>query len=410
VSAVSYYQTGIPLVPVAASPACGQYAVNGTGVYTINACDLNKPLRYSFTANCGAGTSNSVYATRCLADTLHPNNLGHALILSIAESALANSGLLFRGAPPDLTSSPNVAQPITPKDWVTDNQLALFSGTAWNPGRAWAKNLGDVWGTSFLGNLGIVHVAPLNSAHTAWCYYPSSVSVPKTPAGLICPVQIAPSGAFYAGFSSTGNALLYAQGNSLFLGLGGFGTTSFFTTAAWAPVNPATAGTNQNSPALTMRAFTWANTVSATDDYTWKNTTSAGNQNTVLTLTHALNACVPGPCSWGVDISGATGINKLGTVAPLSITATQYSTPCSVSGTATFSQPLVGATDKKVLIHLAACNGTAAAGYAFPVAFVNTPGIFASSTVSASLVTTLTNVSVQITGTTSTGTIVLEDY
>jgi hypothetical protein len=410
VSAVSYFQTGIPLVPVAASPACGQYAVNGSGTYTLNACDLNKPLRYVFTANCGAGTSNAVYAARCLTDTLHPNNMGHALILSTAESALANSGLLLRGASPDLTSSPNVAQPQTPKDWVTDNQLGLTQA-GWNPGRAWVKSLGGVWGTTFVSGIGIVHIAPSNSAHSGWCYYPSTVSIPKTSTGLTCPVQIAINGGFYAGFSSAGNAMLYASpGGSLYLGLGGFGLVNVFTTAAWTPVTNATAGTNQSSPAHIMRAYTWTGTASATDDYIWKNTTSAGNQNTVLALTHSLNVCAPGPCSWSVDISGTTGINKLGTVGPVSITAAQTTATCSVSGTAIFSQPQTGATDKKVLISLQACNGTAGAGYTFPVAFVHTPGIFASSTVTAALVTSLTNSAVFITGTTSTGTIVLEDY
>ena len=92
----------------------------------------------------------------------------------------------------------------------------------------------------------------------------------------------------------------------------------------------------------------------------------------------------------------------------LNLNSPQTSVSCSTSGTAIFSQPLQGVTDKKVLIHLAACNGTAT--FNFPVAFVNTPGIFPSSTVAAGLVTSLSASATTVTGSTSTGTIVLEDY
>jgi hypothetical protein len=70
--------------------------------------------------------------------------------------------------------------------------------------------------------------------------------------------------------------------------------------------------------------------------------------------------------------------------------------------------PEQGVADKKVLVHLAACVG--AVSYTFPMAFTNTPGIFPSSTVAASLVTSLTTAATTITGSTSTGTIVLEDF
>lgn len=92
----------------------------------------------------------------------------------------------------------------------------------------------------------------------------------------------------------------------------------------------------------------------------------------------------------------------------LSLFSQQSTVNCATSGTATFSEPLTGPSDKKVMVHLAACNG--AATYTFPTAFINTPGIFASSTAASGLVTSLSTTAATITGSTSTGTIILEDY
>jgi hypothetical protein len=92
--------------------------------------------------------------------------------------------------------------------------------------------------------------------------------------------------------------------------------------------------------------------------------------------------------------------------------AYNYATPttvtCATSGTAVFAMPEQGPSDKKVLVHLAACVGTVS--YTFPTPYTNTPGIFASSTVASSLVTSLTTTAATITGSTSTGTIVLEEF
>jgi hypothetical protein len=89
-------------------------------------------------------------------------------------------------------------------------------------------------------------------------------------------------------------------------------------------------------------------------------------------------------------------------------TASQTTVNCGTSGTAIFAQTQAGTSEKKVLVHLAACNG--AASYTFPTAYTNTPGIFPSSTAAAALVTALSNTAVTVTGSTSTGTIVLDDF
>jgi hypothetical protein len=92
----------------------------------------------------------------------------------------------------------------------------------------------------------------------------------------------------------------------------------------------------------------------------------------------------------------------------LSLFAQQTTVNCATSGTATFSQPEVGPSDKKVVIHLAACNG--AASYTYPTAFTNTPSVYASNNVAAAIATAVSTTAVTVTGAPSTGSLVLEDY
>lgn len=89
-------------------------------------------------------------------------------------------------------------------------------------------------------------------------------------------------------------------------------------------------------------------------------------------------------------------------------TTTQTTVACSTSGNAIFSQPFRGSSDKKVLIHLAACVGTAS--YTYPTAFTNAPGCYASSLVACSVAGTPSTTAVTITGATTTGSLMLEDY
>jgi len=80
----------------------------------------------------------------------------------------------------------------------------------------------------------------------------------------------------------------------------------------------------------------------------------------------------------------------------------------SSSGTVTFSQPFNGPSFKKVLIYCSSFSGTALVN--FPIPFIFTPVIVSTSGPSASVVTSLSTTSATLTGSSTTGFIILEGW
>jgi len=89
-------------------------------------------------------------------------------------------------------------------------------------------------------------------------------------------------------------------------------------------------------------------------------------------------------------------------------TFTQTMVSGSTSGTAVFCQVAQRVWEKRVVIYCAALTGTAS--YTYPVAFTNVPAIIATNGPAAAVVTTNNTTTVTITGSNTTGFVILEGF
>lgn len=140
--------------------------------------------------------------------------------------------------------------------------------------------------------------------------------------------------------------------------------------------------------------------------------TAANGTSNQLRIDNTNNA---NPLLFG-DFSARTLIINGGLTAASGLTVTggiisnpvQTTVSNSTSGTTVFSEPITGTTYKKVIVFLNAALGTAS--YTFPVAFTNTPSVFASDDVAAAVITAKSTTAITVTGATSTGFLILEGY
>lgn len=104
------------------------------------------------------------------------------------------------------------------------------------------------------------------------------------------------------------------------------------------------------------------------------------------------------------------GISSTGSAqfTGLNLNSTQTVVNNSTSGTTTFSEPQQGSSYKVVIIKLNAGLGTAS--YTFPVAFTTAPSVIATDDVTAGIVTSKSTSAVTVTGSTTTGSLMLIGY
>lgn len=199
-------------------------------------------------------------------------------------------------------------------------------------------------------------------------------------------------------------------GNFIDLHLNGAGTSFVVSSAGNVTASGSVSGTNIQAGATSKFFWVGRSTIQSTADGLVSLTNNAGTAFTRLTfggITSSFPAFQVNGTGLQAELADGSAQTFFGATS-FNSTAPQTTVSCSTSGTAIFSEPLQGSSDKKVLIHLTACLGTAS--YTYPTAFTNTPSIYASNNVAATILTSLSSTAVTVTGATSTGSIFLEDF
>lgn len=175
------------------------------------------------------------------------------------------------------------------------------------------------------------------------------------------------------------------------------------------------AGQNLNNSSAVNNTFVGFGASSATGVNTPNNSTALGAVSSTVNFTNATaigtgatstanHQIMLGQSTNFVVCAGTSTTNG----ALQTSSSIQNNSASTVSGAATFTQPQLGSAWKRVLAY---CNNlTGAQSYTFPVAFTHTPQIVATNGPAAGVVTSLSTTSVTITGSSTTGFVILEGY